>query len=110
MFKQIIIISLISLIIVFIFLKKNKDIPDNKLIKQKIKKPIKGICTKNHYTLKNFYTDTPWIITPDGKSNYIHDTINDKYYIIEPGYLYNITTDDIKVYIENKDINIININ
>lgn len=108
MFKQILIITLISLFIVFIFFKK-KDLDILEVIKQKKKNYVKGKKYDYTYKLEKFYTDTPWTITPDGKSNYIHDINNDKFYIIEPGYLYNIINDDIKVYIENRCINIFTI-
>ncbi len=42
-----------------------------------------------------FYTNVPWSIYDN--NNYIHDTLYDKYYIIEPGYYYHLV-DNYKIY------------
>jgi hypothetical protein len=61
---------------------------------------------KKIINLKNnsiFYSDYPWT---SKNNNYIHDIVNDKYYIIDSGYYYYIPeSDNFKIHV-NKDISI----
>jgi len=52
-----------------------------------------------------FYTDTTWSTK---NNNYIHDTINDKYYIIDYGYYYYLPNlKDFKITINNDKLKIL---
>jgi hypothetical protein len=52
-----------------------------------------------------FYTETTWSTK---NNNYIHDTINDKYYIIDSGYYYYLPNlKDFKITINNDKLKIL---
>ena len=111
MFKHILITLLIICIIVIIVYRRRKYDICTTIVKSPLKNSIgfKKVLFNFNQPLKYFYTTTPWTISNEGKYNYIHDMNTDEYYIIEPGYLYNVLNDNIKVYIENKNINIYSI-
>ena len=102
-------IIIIVLILIAYFLIKRylrKIYITEGVIKYKLLESDKSLFdkTSSKTPSKLFYTTTRWSAL---NNNYLHNTIDNRYYIIEPGYYYYIT-DGIKI--TSKEIDIYNFN
>jgi len=113
MFKHflimIVIIVLIVICVKFIFIRFQKLYIHNDIIKYtlnqsdsnilKMYSDKKDISSMNNKSI--FYSDHSWNTK---NNNYIHDTENDRYYIIDSGYYYYIPDPKRYLLIVNKNI------
>ena len=120
LFILIILVLLISFYLYFIKFKVSHLSVNTKLIKQVLTpkdlilldKCSEIISPVNLLKLDEvlFYTNTPWRII-NGNFNYIYDTLQDDYFLIEPGYFYyinclinKIENNEIEITLTNKSI------
>jgi hypothetical protein len=106
MFKQILItLILITLITTFFCINSSKfEFEENKVkYPMKSKFPTKEMKMSELTPEDVFYVNIPWTST---NNNYIHDTLDDKYYIIDIDHYYCISDTFRFKLIINKDINV----
>jgi hypothetical protein len=106
MFKQILIILILIILITTYFCINSSKF---EFEENKVKYPMKSNFPTTQIKMSElnsedvFYVDIPWTTT---NNNYIHDTLDDKYYIIDINYYYCIPDTTRFKLIINKDINV----
>ena len=89
MFKQIVVILILILVLIYFYPYRSSFVP----VEGKVKYPIskhQSFETKKLSEINNsdvFFMDIPW---SSSNNNFIYDTLEDRYYIIDKGYYYNI--------------------
>ena len=106
MFKHFLIIGTIIVIIVVIYLCKKDTfvvIPNQVKYLQNASKFESTPMKINDITDEVFYQDIPW---SSSNNNYIHDTVDDRYYIIDKGYYYHISDHNRYKIVITKNVNV----
>jgi hypothetical protein len=90
MFKQIVVILILILILIYFYPSKSSFVLIENMVKYPITKSTKTTETKKLNEITDtdvFFIDLHW---SSSNNNFIYDTLDDRYYIIDKGYYYNI--------------------
>ena len=107
MFKQIVVILILILVLIIYFYPyRSSFIAVEGKVKYPISKHTPTTQSKNLSEINNsdvFFMDIPW---SSSNNNFIYDTLEDRYYIIDKGYYYNIPDDNRYSLEISKNVNV----